>query len=348
MVRLSNMVRFGAIAILAGVLAACTTALPPPPKFAQAFTPLAAAAQNQMLGRGVNVLGYDPLWRDPAQARFTPVDFKLIHDAGFRTVRIALHGFRFMDRKNRLDPDWLTTLDTMVTAALAQGLNVILDEHDFDKCSSAVAACAVKLHAFWSQVAPHYKDAPNRVLFELLNEPHPPLTDAVWNDLLARTLALVRVSNPERNIVIGPGHWNGLESLPALKLPHKDRHIIVTVHYYHPMTFTHQGADWVSKKIEALSNVSWGSQADYALLNKEFDTVKAWSALHDRPIFLGEFGAYDKAPMEYRAKWDNAVARAAEARGFSWAYWQFDPDFSLYDFSQRQFVKPILAALIPR
>jgi endoglucanase len=345
---LSNALRLGTSALLAAILAACTTALPPPPSFARAFTPIAAAAQNQALGRGVNVLGYDPVWRDRARARFTPADFKLIHEAGFQTVRIALHGFEFMDRKDRLDPDWVSTLDMMVEAALAQGLNVILDEHDFDKCSSDVAACAVKLHAFWSQVAPHYKDAPNRVLFELLNEPHPPLTDAVWNGLLAKTLALVRVSNPERNIVIGPGHWNGLESLPKLKLPKGDRHIIVTFHYYHPMTFTHQGADWVSKKIEALSNVPWGSQADHALLNKEFDTVKAWSVAHDRPIFLGEFGAYDKAPMEYRVLWDSAVARAAEARGFSWAYWQFDPDFSLYDFSRQAFVQPILDALIPK
>lgn len=347
MIRLLNAVRAGAAMLLLGALAACTT-LPPPPQFAQGFTPIDAAAQNQAMGRGVNVLGYDPVWRFPSQARFTPDDFRLIHDAGFQNVRVVLQAFRHMDGRNRLDPAWVATLDRMVTAALAQGLTVILDEHDFQKCSHDVAACRVKLTAFWSQIAPRYKDAPNRVIFELLNEPHDPLTDELWNGLLAETLAVVRASNPQRNVIIGPGHWDGLESLPKLKLPESDRHIIVTFHYYHPMRFTHQGASWVDKKIEALSNIIWGSDADLALLNKEFDTVKAWSVAHDRPIFLGEFGAYDKAPMEYRVKWDNAIARAAEARGFSWAYWQFDPDFSLYDFSRHEFVAPILDALIPK
>jgi hypothetical protein len=41
------------------------------------------------------------------------------------------------------------------------------------------------------------------------------------------------------------------------------------------------------------------------------------------------------------------VARAAEKRGWSWAYWQFDSDFILYDMAKGAFVQPILDALIP-
>ena len=40
--------------------------------------------------------------------------------------------------------------------------------------------------------------------------------------------------------------------------------------------------------------------------------VQAWAKKHDRPVFLGEFGAYDKAPLEDRIKYTSAVARAAE------------------------------------
>jgi endoglucanase len=113
------------------------------------------------------------------------------------------------------------------------------------------------------------------------------------------------------------------------------------------MTFTHQGATWVGPEIQALSNVPWGSDAEIATLNKELDIVKAWSDANRRPIWLNEFGSFDKAPMQYRAVWDSAVARGAEARGFAWAYWQFDPDFKLYDFDKDQFVEPILNALVP-
>jgi endoglucanase len=41
------------------------------------------------------------------------------------------------------------------------------------------------------------------------------------------------------------------------------------------------------------------------------------------------------------------VVRAAELRGFSWAWWQFDGDFVLWDFSKPGWVEPILNALIP-
>lgn len=341
---LSRVSRAAALA-LPLVLFGCVTA--PPPAWKQPFAPIDPFAQAAQMQRGVNVLGYDPLWTDPAKARFTTADFKLIHDAGFSTVRVVLQSFDHMDAADKLDPQWLATLDTMVQAALGDGLTVILDEHDYELCGKDVVTCRTKLDAFWSQVAPHFKDAPNRVIFELLNEPHGAMTVDLWNAQLRETLAIVRATNPTRNVIIGPDNWNGLEDLPKLDLPADDQHIIVTFHYYHPMTFTHQGATWVSEDIQKLSNVPWGSEADIALLDKEFDIVKAWSEAQHRPIFLGEFGAYDKAPMEYRVKWDSAVARAAEARGFPWAYWQFDPDFKLYDFGTHSWVEPILHALIP-
>ena len=216
-----------------------------PPTFAEPFAPIDAAQQNAEMGRGVNVLGYDPVWTDPAKARFTPGHFKIIRDGGFSTVRIVLQSFEHMDGDNRLDPQWLATLDTMVKAAVDDGLNVILDEHDFTVCGKDAAGCRVKLNAFWSQIAPRYKDAPNKVMFEILNEPNGVMTPDLWNTLLHESLAIIRTTNPTRNVVIGPGYWNGLEQLPALNLPEDDRHIIVTFHYYHPMEFTHQGASWV-------------------------------------------------------------------------------------------------------
>ena len=53
-----------------------------------------AAAQNKRLGRGVNVLGYDPLWKDRQKARFQEKYFRLIKEAGFNHVRVNLHPFR--------------------------------------------------------------------------------------------------------------------------------------------------------------------------------------------------------------------------------------------------------------
>jgi len=346
----SRRVAAASLILVAAALAGCTdyplSEAPTVPTFSQPFAPIDAAAQNAAMERGVNVLGYDPVWTDPAKARFEPGHFKIIRDGGFKTVRVVLQAFDHMDGSNQLYPHWLGTLDKMVAAAVGEGLNVILDEHDFEKCSKDAVDCKVKLNAFWSQIAPRYKDAPNNVMFEILNEPHGALTPELWNAQLVETLAIIRATNPTRNVVIGPGNWNGLEQLPKLDLPADDQHIIVTFHYYHPMEFTHQGASWV-EFTKNLSGVTWGSQADYALLNKELDQVKDWSVAHSRPIFMGEFGAYENGAMADRVKWTSAVARAAEARKFSWAYWYFDGGFTVYDIDRQAWVKPIKDALIP-
>lgn len=306
--------------------------------------PLSAAEQVAQMTRGVNIVGYDPLWKDPAQARFQLRHMETIRRGGFDSVRIVLHSFPHMDEQDRLPKQWFDTLDSLVKAALAQDLTVVLDEHDFIFCGREPQVCRRKLLAFWEQVAPVYAKASNKVVFEILNEPNGKLDDE-WNTLLADALKVIRKTNPHRNVIVGPAFWNNIGWLDKLELPQDDRHLIVTVHYYLPMPFTHQGADWTPEYQQL--GITWGSPEERAELDRHFDHVQAWSQKHDRPIYLGEFGAYDKAPLESRIAYTAAVARAAEARGWAWAYWQFDSDFIVYDIDKDAWVEPIHRALIP-
>ena len=52
----------------------------------------------------------------------------------------------------------------------------------------------------------------------------------------------MRKSNPVREVIVGPTTWNNVNDLDRLQLPESDRHLIVTVHYYNPFQFTHQGS----------------------------------------------------------------------------------------------------------
>jgi endoglucanase len=297
--------------------------------------------------RGVNVLGYDPYWKDTSKRRFQWRHFAEIRRGGFDFVRLNLQAFRFMDSNNKLDPLWLAKLDDVVREAEKADLGVIVDEHDFDACSQDADICRAKLSAFWTQVASRLAGAPRNVAFELLNEPHDKLNGDVWNGLFAEELAIVRQTNPTRIVVVGPTHWNSLKDLPLLKLP-ADPNLLVTFHYYEPFHFTHQGAKWVPE-VTNLRGITWGSPADRAALRADFDTVAAWSAVSHRPILLGEFGAYDKSgtPMDLRVAYTSAVRCEAEQHGFGWAYWQFDSDFIAWDMAKDQWVQPIKDALIP-
>ena len=333
---------FRTLAVTAA-LSAALAALAALPAAAREITP---QDQVKTMTRGINVLGYDPLWKDPAQARFQMRHFKTIKDGGFDAVRLNLHAFSHMDADNQLDPAWLKTLDTVVQAALAQKLTVILDEHNFGDCGDDPAACKPKLVAFWKQIGARYKDAPDQVVFELLNEPNKGLTDELWNSWIAELLPAVRADNPTRNVVVGPAFWNNIDHLKQLNLPEGDRHLIVTVHYYLPMEFTHQGASWNPDTPKL--GVTWGTDPERQRMKTDFDGVQAWAKAHDRPILLGEFGAYDKGDMTSRVAYTAAAAREAEARGWAWAYWQFDSDFIAYDIKKDAWVEPIHGALVPK
>jgi len=312
--------------------------------------PCAADAfeQNRRLGRGVNIIGYDPIWRSREQGRFKERHFHAIREAGFNAVRVNLHPFRHMDRENgwKLRPAWLETLDWVLKNAGQENLMVILDFHEFNAIGDDPEGNKERFLAFWKQLSEHCKNAPDSVLFEILNEPCKKLTPALWNAWLVEALGIIRASNPTRTVVIGPAFWNSVDHLDELVLPPDDHNLIVTVHYYKPMSFTHQGAAWTGQADK--TGIDWQGTADeMAAIERDFDKVAAWAKKHNRPIFLGEFGAYDKAPMESRVRYLNAVTRAAEKRAWSWAYWQFDSDFILWDMKRDGWVEPILNALIP-
>lgn len=319
--------------------AAC---LPLPAAAAPAGDAFATAAR---LHRGVSILGYDRLWTDPAKARFQPRHFAIIRRGGFDFVRIVLQSFAHMDAANRLDPQWLATLDRVIRQATDAGLSVIVDEHDFDTCSADPDRCEPRLTAFWQQIGARYRHAPDSVLFELLNEPHAKLDADRWNAMIAHLLPVVRATNPQRTLVIGPTNWNSLSKLPELKLPDADRNILVTFHYYEPFRFTHQGASWADG-VKDLHDIPF-TAADAARIGCDFDTVAAWGKANRRPVMLGEFGAYDKSgtPLADRVRYVATVRHDAEAHRFPWAYWQFDGGFIVYDIDRDQWVAPIHDAL---
>jgi endoglucanase len=305
--------------------------------------------QNQRLGRGLNILGYDPIWKSLSAARIQARHFRMIREAGFNHVRINLHPFWVMGNAPvyEIHRTWLAILDWALAQCQENDLLAILDFHEFTVMADDPIGLKSKFLAVWQQLSTRYQAADENVLFEILNEPNTKITPELWNDYLKEPLAMIRATNPTRTLIIGPAFWNGIDFLHKLELPDDDPHIIVTVHYYHPMDFTHQGAYW-SPEHRDKSGLCWlGTDEEMQRLQRDFSGVDTWAKEHKHPIYLGEFGAYDKADMQSRARYISTVAREAERLGWSWGYWQFDSDFVVYDINQDCWVEPLRNALIP-
>jgi endoglucanase len=319
--------------------------------FACAWPLLAGDAfqQNARLGRGVNLLGWDAVWQDRARGKVKDIHFKLIREAGFQHVRINLHPLRDgkPDANGQLREEFFKTMDWAVDQALSNGLLVILDYHDDLAISPDPAGKQKEFLESWAAIAEHSKGRPDTVLFEILNEPAAKFTHESWDAYWRAALAVIRKTNPSRTVIIGPDMWNNVGELDSLKLPAEDRNIIATVHYYNPFPFTHQGTPWTGQKDKL--GVTWmGTAAELQAMEKDFAKVAVWARQNNRPIYIGEFGTYEKADMASRARWTAEVARQFEKQGWSWGCWQFADNFAVFDTGTQKWVEPIRDALIPR
>ena len=257
----------------------------------------------------------------------------VVVEAGFTLVRLPV---RWSPRR----PEF-ARVDEVVMGALRRGLDVIVTVHHYDELSADLAHHRSDFLALWGVLADHFAGFGPRLALELLNEPHDPMTASQWNSLLAEALAVVRSSNPDRLVLVGPMLWNTFEALPLLEVPDDDN-LAVSVHYYSPFQFTHQGATWLPAELVTPAR-SWGSDDDYAEVSADF----ARAAAFGRPLFLGEFGVLDTVDLATRARWIAHVRALADSHGMGWASWDFGTDFGAYDLVTDRWRPELLSALLP-
>lgn len=305
---------------------------------------------NARLGRGINLgnaleAQREGAWGVQLKAEY----FTAIRQAGFATVRLPVRwsAHARTDAPYTIDPQFAERVDWAVSQALANELNIIVNIHHYDELDTNPDEHLPRLESLWRQIAARYQDRPDGVYFELLNEPHGQLTEAKWNAVVPRLLAAVRETNPVRPVLIGPAQWNSVRALDQLELPQGDRNLIVTIHFYEPFEFTHQGAEWVNGSDQWKGRTWAGTESEQAAIRSQLEQAAAWATAHDRPVFLGEFGAYQQADLESRARWTRFVAREAERLGFSWSYWEFGAGFGAYDPNAETWRAALKSALLP-
>jgi endoglucanase len=316
-----------------------------PGKSAQAET---AFDFNRKLGSGINL---GNALEAPKEGDWgvvlKPEYFSLIKDAGFKHVRLPVSWSTHagIDSPYSIEPAFLERVDWAIKQARTNGLKVVLNMHHYEELEADPVAHSQRFLAIWQQIAEHFSHQPDDLAFEIYNEPAKKIDAAKWNSLFAQALQTVRSSNPRRCVVVGPVNWNNIDQLSSLELP-DDKNLLVTIHYYAPMTFTHQGASWIGPESQKWLGTKWtGSALERFEMTGNFDKAANWGHENARPIYLGEFGAYERADMDSRVRWIKAVREQAKKWGFSEAYWEFCSGFGAYDPADKSWRKPLLDAL---
>lgn len=300
--------------------------------------------------RGVNLTGLEAPWEGSWGVYVKNEYFDLVKKAGFDHVRVPIrwNAHALYEHPYTIRSYIFERVDEIVNLALKNNLYIIINIHNYEEIMQNPEKHKERFLAIWKQIAEHYKDYPDNLWFELLNEPNTNLTSNIWNEYLKEAIKMIRRTNPSRKIVIGPADWNNIYKLNELSIPSDDKNIIVTFHYYNPFYFTHQGAEWVSPSPPV--GVKWmGTDEEKKAIDRELDMVVEWAKRNGNvPLWMGEFGAYYKADMDSRVRWTEYLARSAEKRGIAWAYWDFASfGFGVYDGLNKMWRTPLLKALIP-
>ncbi len=358
------------LTLLSLFLAACGGAMPTMPGAAalDAYPPSAsgaapgASAQAQQvardLGRGVNFGNMLDAPREGDWGLRVEDEFiALVGTTGLTSsVRLPVRwsNHASADAKGTIDPAFFARVDSVVDRLLARGVTVLLNMHHhrqldgdtLDPNETAVdpAVLHPRFLSMWRQIARRYAGRSPKLVFEVYNEPHGAL-EPHWNDLLSRAVRVIRESNPERVIMLGPTQWNSASRLSQLVLP-PDANLVLTVHNYEPFDFTHQGAEWMQPPKPV--GVDCCDAAQQKKMTDPLDLAVRESKRMRYPLVVGEFGAYSKAPPQARLRYLRFIRQAMEERQLSWIYWELAAGFGVYDPAAKRFRTDLKEALYGR
>ena len=284
-------------------------------------------------------------WGNPFQEEY----IGQIAGLGFQHIRVPIR-WDVPERAQltapyTLNPVFLARIKSVVDLAIRNNLYVIINMHHHEDLFTKPVDAKPRFLSQWQQIANYFKGYDDRLLFEVLNEPHGNLTPALWNEFFPQALAEIRKTNPLRKVLLGTASYGGTGGVHDLNPP-ADPNLILSVHYYNPFNFTHQGADWAGNKDKYIGtkweDLSWERKQ----IMDDFAYTIQWAKDKKMPLHVGEFGSYELADMDSRARWTNFIARWLETQGASWAYWEYSAGFGIYNPQSKIFKAPLVDALL--
>ena len=263
---------------------------------------------------------------------------------GFDFVRFSVDLTQYYDSAN--DQFYtsgsynIENIDLFMRKFLNAGLSVHLlmgrfQNGDLDQTNDVHRTLFKKV---WQRTAERYQIWSDKVAFELLNEPKGSSREAInaLNSLLNETVDIIRVTNPTRYILWPLADcscswvltWGSdPPNFSLMDLPENDPYIAIVVHYYGPLEFTHQGADWITDS----NGNKWNYHVDLTdayrtAIRQDLKHISLYAEAYPNvPIVLNEFGVMQGKSYESDAhEWLCTVREFCEAKSnMAWCHFEY-------------------------
>ncbi len=296
-------------------------------------------------------------------------DIKYIASLGYDHVRVPVDYNVLEDEEGQIMESGFAYLENCRTWCEEFGLNMLIDLHEcygysFDPLKKDMdrkkffydEALQARFMNLWREIATRFKDYPNQVAFEPLNEVVLAEVKDAWNVVLANYIKLMRSICPDAYLIVGGVCYNNVLSVPLLEVPLDDK-IVYNFHCYEPMVFSHQGAYWVEdmpqdfrigypktleeyrKTSQALSQNLAGaifeegiSEIGQGFFEDIFAPALAKAKKDNVALYCGEYGVIDLANNEDKIRWLEDIHAVFKKYGIGRALWNYkEKDFGFVD-----------------
>jgi endoglucanase len=322
-----------------------------------ASTAIQLAANMKMgwnLGNSMEVPNGETAWGNPKTSQAL---IDAVAAAGFNAVRIPCAWDSHIENQEtfKIEDAWLARVEEVVDYCYANDMYVILNIHwdggwlEENITTEKQEEVNLKQEALWKQIAIHFRDYDEHLLFAGTNEPN--VEDASQMSVLLsyeQTFIDAVRSTGGRNAyrtLIFQGPSTDIDKTNTLMntLPQDDAEdrLMAEVHYYTPWNFCGltQDESWGDRyyfwgenyHIEGAEGryPDWDCEEDYVLA--QFQKMKTKFVDNGIPVILGEFGAirrtisdnaeWQQLHYESRAYFNRYVTQQAKNYGMVPFYW---------------------------
>ena len=277
--------------------------------------------------------GYDlnseTFWNNPV---VTKELIDTVAAQGYGAIRVPVSWYNHIDLNGKIDPRWLVRVEEVVNYCLDNDLYVIINVHHDAGIASEYQWIFADVKTYdqdkknlmnlWSQIAEHFKNYDERLLFEATNEimntDHNWDWRVCWNDfrtvhdLDQEFINLVRSTggkNATRYLVLST--WAATtDTCQIEQLFYKKfvdtipDHLIVSVHNY---------------------------TADSSSIKTMVTTLKGYSEQYKVPFIIDEFGTTSSVALKTRESAAAEYVATAKEAGITCFWWDNGGDYALFD-----------------
>lgn len=268
-----------------------------------------------------------------------PVDYELVRLADGSFIE---EGFSYIDRCLAWCGKY--SLRMVLDLHKTAGFSFDATSNDFFKDS----ALQDNFFSLWEEFARRYAKYSHMLAFELLNEVVDENVADIWNDIVKRTIAIIRKHAPVTKILVGGVRNNSVFWVRKLDAPYDDN-IVYTFHFYEPLIFTHQSAYWVDNMPQDFTTeypndfesvvketqrflpsvhgdiykIIKTGRVDRGFISAAFaDALKA-AEERNTAIYCGEYGVIDRTSLPSALNWYSDMHSVFEEYGISRAAWTY-------------------------